>query len=624
MAKKNYENLSKQIVENVGGVENVSSLTHCVTRLRFKLKDNSKANKDKIKKINGVLSVVEGNGQFQVVIGNEVADVFDTVVRMYPIKTEGGSVQVEEKPTGNLLTRAFNTIAVIVNPIVIALAGAGMIKALLVILTTTLKVMNTTGSTYKILSAAGNSVFYFLPLFLAVSSARAFKCNPFISLAIVGALLEPNFTGLMKAAGDVKSFIGIPVVLMNYSGTLIPAILSILIYSRLERLLKRFIPKSIELFALSFAALIIMVPLTMIVIGPIGVYLANGIGNAVNFLSVKSGLFTGLIIGGGWTLLVMLGIHWGVVPVMINNISKQGFDYVRPMVAAATFASAGAAFGTFLKSRNRENRTFALSALAPALLGGITEPIIYGISVKYRRPFIAQIIGGAIAGAFMGAMHTKAIVYVFPALTTLPAFIGNTFVYYLIGISIAFFATAALTYILGFEEDINKDEGIDERDAAVTLVEDKKIDLNACVNGRVVKLEEVRDEVFSSKTMGDGIAILPTEGLLYAPISGVAVTVFPTGHAIGLKADNEIELLMHIGIDTVELHGKYFETFVKQGQRVEKGQPLVKFDLEKIKADGYDTTTMMIITNMDIVDEMAVLSNGTVSKDIEILSVRRK
>jgi len=247
------------------------------------------------------------------------------------------------------------------------------------------------------------------------------------------------------------------VVLMKYSGTLVPAIIAVLVYSKLEKLLKKFIPKSIELFALSFAALIIMVPLSVIVIGPVGVYLANAMGSFVNFMSAQNGLLTGLIIGGGWTLLVMIGIHWGVAPIMINNISTYGYDFIRPMVAAATFASAGAAFGVFMKAKRKETKAFALSTVVPALLGGVTEPIVYGISLKYKKPFIAQIIGGALAGAFMGAMHTKAFVYVFPALTTLPAFFGDTFVYYIIGIALAFTITAILTWILGIDELVDKE-----------------------------------------------------------------------------------------------------------------------------------------------------------------------
>lgn len=454
MAKKNYDELAKQIITLVGGEENITDLTHCVTRLRFKLKDNDKANQSSLKALDGVLSVIIGNGQFQVVVGNAVEDIFNTIIRLYPIKTERGN-ETTEKKSGNIVTRALNTMAAIVNPIVIALAGAGMIKALLVILTTTLGVLDSTGSTYMILSAAGNSVFFFLPLFLAFSSAKAFNCNPYISMAIVGALMEPNFTGLMENAGDVSYFMGIPVVLMKYSGTLVPAIIAVLVYSKLEKLLKKFIPKSIELFALSFAALIIMVPLSVIVIGPVGVYLANGIGSFVNYISMHNGLLTGMVIGGGWTLLVMIGIHWGVAPIMINNISTYGYDFIRPMVAAATFGSAGAAFGVFLKAKKKETKAFALSAVVPALLGGITEPIVYGISIKYKKPFIAQIIGGAIAGAFMGAMHTKAFVYVFPALTTLPAFFGDTFIYYIIGIILAFTITAVLTWILGIDESID-------------------------------------------------------------------------------------------------------------------------------------------------------------------------
>ncbi len=624
MAKKNYDELAKQIIAFVGGAENITDLTHCVTRLRFKLKDNAKADQKSLKALDGVLSVVMGNGQFQVVVGNAVEDIFNTIIKLYPIKTERGNETTEGK-SGNIVTRALNTMAVIVNPIVIALAGAGMIKALLVVLTTTLGVLDNTGSTYMILSAAGNSVFFFLPLFLAFSSAKAFNCNPYISMAIVGALLEPNFTGLMQNAGDVSSFMGIPVVLMKYSGTLVPAIIAVLVYSKLEKLLKKFIPKSIELFALSFAALIIMVPLSVIVIGPIGVYLANGIGDFVNFMSAQNGLLTGLIIGGGWTLLVMIGIHWGVAPIMINNISTYGYDFIRPMVAAATFGSAGAAFGVFLKAKKKETKAFALSAVVPALLGGITEPIVYGISIKYKKPFIAQIIGGAIAGAFMGAMHTKAFVYVFPALTTLPAFFGDTFVYYVIGIALAFIITAALTWILGIDESI--DGGKEEKAATINksdAIQNKECVLSAFAEGNVVKLEDVQDEVFASKTMGDGVGIVPDKGILYAPVEGKIATVFNTGHAVGLITDNGTEILLHIGINTVEMNGKGFKVCVTEGEKVKRGDVLVEFNIEGIKSAGYDTTTLLLITNTDEYENIEVITLGHVTQKDNLITTRRK
>lgn len=623
MAKKNYDELAKNIITFVGGVENITELTHCVTRLRFKLKDNTKANQNELKNLNGVLSVVIGNGQFQVVVGNTVEDIFNTIIRLYPIKTENSNDSPQEK-SGNILTRVLNTMATIVTPVVIALAGAGMIKALLVILTTTLGVLDNQGSTYMILAAAGNSVFYFLPLFLAFSSAKAFKCNPYISLAIVGALMEPNFTGLMENAGDVSYFIGIPVVMMKYSGTLVPAIVAILIYSKLEKFLKKIIPKSIELFALSFTALLIMVPLSVIVIGPVGVYLANAMGEIVNFLSVQNGLLTGLVIGGGWTLLVMIGIHWGIAPIMINNISSYGYDFIRPMVAAATFGSAGAAFGVFLKAKKKETKAFALSTVVPALLGGVTEPIVYGISVKYKKPFIAQIIGGALAGAFMGGMHTKAYVYVFPALTTLPAFFGDTFIYYIIGIILAFVISAVLTWILGIDEsEDDETKQISTFNPSIAS-QNKEIILSSFAEGELVKLETVQDEVFASKTMGDGVAIIPQKGILYAPCDATIETVFQTSHAIGMITDTKTEILLHIGINTVELNGKGFTPHVVDGQVVKKGDVLIEFDIEEIKKAGYDITTLLLITNTNEQETIEFTNLKYVMKTDNLITVRRK
>lgn len=617
MAKQNYDHLAKEIVFLIGGENNIVNLTHCVTRLRFKLKDETKTDENGLSKLKGVISIVKGNGQFQVVVGNAVEDIFNAIQRQYSI----GETEVkEEKKSGTLFTRALNMMSAILNPIVIALAGAGMIKALLVILTTTLGILDTSGGTYKILAAAGNSVFYFLPLFLAYSSAKAFKCNPYIALAIVATLMEPNFTKLMSKPGDMTSFLGIPVVLIGYSGSLVPAIVSILIYSKLEKVLKKFIPKNIELFALSFVALLIMVPLTIIVIGPIGVYLADQVGNLVNFLSVKNGLLTGAVIGAGWTFLVMLGVQWGVVPIMINNISTYGYDVIRPMIAAATFASAGAAFGVFLKAKNKENKAYALSATIPALLGGITEPIVYGISLKYKKPFIAQVIGGAIAGGFMGMMHTKAIVYVFPALTTLPAFLGETFVYYVIGITLAFVITAVITYFLGIDE--KDDIEIHEKNSSNTENEAEDIIIKSCIEGEAIELSKVKDEAFASGSIGKGVGIIPQKGVLYAPADGEISTVFVTGHAVGMVTDKEAEILMHIGINTVEMNGEGFTKKVKDGQKVKAGDILIEFDIEKIKKAGYDTTTMMVISNSEEYSDIGVLNLGEVKQNNDILIIR--
>ncbi|EME7221469.1 PTS glucose transporter subunit IIA [Enterococcus faecium] len=605
---KNYTQLSDSIIKQVGGEKNVISLYHCITRLRFKLKDVDVARKniESIKSLDGVLSVIEGNGQFQVVIGNNVSDVFSDIMSRYSIKNalenDGEEMQEEEK-TGNVVIRFFNVLSSIFNPIIIALAGAGMLKALLVVLTT-YNLLDGESSTYKILSAAGNSVFYFLPLFLAISAAKIFKVNMFISLAIVAALLEPNFTGLVTENGVTVDFFGIPAVLMGYSGTVIPAIVSIYVYSHVERLLKKIIPKSMEIFALSLVALLIMVPLTVLVIGPVGVTLGDGLGNAMNFISSKSGLLAGLLIGGGWTFLVMMGIHWGVVPIMVNNLATYGYDTLRPMIAAATFASAGVALGVFLKTRNKDVKGLALSSILPALLGGITEPIVYGISVKYKRPLIASTIVGGITGAFMGMMQTKAIVYVFPALTTLPAFFGDTFVYYLIGISVAFFGTAALTYVLGLGEEGTKEQLSESESEALEVV--------MPVEGDVITLDDVQDEVFSSRAMGDGLAVYPVTGDLVAPITGEVVTVFPTGHAFGIKTPAGTEVLVHIGLNTVDLAPGSFNIQIQAGDHVSRGQSIGKFDLNKIKDSGFDPTTMLIFTNKIKEEKLKIKDqNGT-------------
>lgn len=618
MSKKNYENLSRQIIENVGGLENIINLTHCVTRLRFKLKDDSKANKESLKNLSEVLSIIEGNGQFQVVVGPMVEDLYNTILKLFPIGNTKIAESSPEKQTGNIITRMFNAMAAIAQPMVIALAGAGMIKALLIILSNSLGILSNDSSTYKILASASNSVFYFMPLFLAYTSAVYFKCNPFVSLAIVSALLEPNFTGLIKNNGDMANFFGLPVVLMKYQGTFIAPILSVYVYSKLELILKKYIPKNIEIFALSFVALIIMVPLTVMVLGPIGVYLADYLGIAMNFLSDKNGLLSGLIIGAGWTFLVMIGVHWGVVPIMLGNLSNYGYDIVRPMIAAATFAAAGVALGVALKTKNRETKAFAFSTTVPALLGGITEPIVYGILVRYKKPFIALIVAGGIGGAFMGAMKTKAIAYVFPALTTLPAFAGPTFIYYIIGISISFFLGAILAYIIGIEE--KKTENLDIKSKGISKTEE--MILNSCINGSIVPLENVEDKAFSSRTIGDGVGIYPKEGVLYAPYDGIAEVVFPTGHAIILETKNGKNILMHIGINTVELEGNFFRPLIKQGDSVVKGQKLVEFNIKEIEKAGYNPTTIMLITELNEKEKVSVEITKEILKDNRLLTLR--
>lgn len=602
-----FTELSNRIVEHVGGEENVVELYHCMTRLRFKLKDFAKADKQQLEQLDGVITVVQGNGQYQVVIGNDVNAVYKEIIAQHDIKAAGeAKEEAKGEKSGNLITRFFNTMSGIMTPIVPALAGAGMLKAVLVILSTTLEVLSQDSSTYKILAAAGNSVFYFLPLLLAISTARHFGANMFVSLTIMGALLEPNFTGLMKSIGDVTSFIGIPVVLMSYTGTLIPAMLTIWVYSYLERYLKKIIPANIQMFAVPLLSLMIMVPLAAAAVGPVGVYLGNGIASGINYLSSSNGLIMGALIGGGWTLLVMFGLHWGIVPAMLNNLSLHGFDTIKPPSAAATFASSGAALGVFLKAKDKKLKAYALSALMPSILAGVTEPIVYGISVKLKRPLIAQIIGGVIGGAFIGAFHSTVLAYVFPAVTTLPAFATDTFVYFLIGITAAFVITAVLTYIFGFEEQVevgpsdrSKAESVQQQASSTPATDTQETGVSAPVSGQVIPLQEVSDPVFSSGAMGDGVAIIPEEGKIYAPVAGTVTSIAKSKHAIGITADDGFEILIHVGLNTVKLKGAPFVLKVTEQQQVREGELLMEFDLEAIRQAGLELTTPVIVTNLN-------------------------
>ncbi|MFC5735920.1 beta-glucoside-specific PTS transporter subunit IIABC [Cytobacillus gottheilii] len=612
-----YKQLAQSIVEGVGGENNVDSVYHCMTRLRFKLKNGNKLNKKDLEQLDGVVSVLYSNGQHQVVIGNHVAEVYKAITDQYNIDSAAtSSSQESEKKTSNPIARLFNIMSSIITPIVPTLAGSGMLKALLVIFTTYFG-MSEESSTYLILSAASNAVFYFFPLALAVSAAKTYGVNTFVSLAIMGALMEPKFTGLMQEVGDIVDFAGLPIVLMSYSGQIIPAILAIWLYSYLEKFLNKVIPKVIQMFAVPMISLLVMVPLTAGLIGPFGVYVGDGIATGIDMMSNTSGMLTGAIIGAGWTFLVMFGIHWGIVPAMLQNLTQTGFDTIRPPVANATFAQAGVAFGVFLKAKDKKLKSLALSSLAPALLAGVTEPIVYGLSVRLKRPMIAAVIGGTIGGAFAGAMNTTVMAYVFPALTTLPAFMTDTFAYYIISITIAFVLTAALTYILGFDEGTPASD-----DKVKPQTQNNKIDSNRSVvkspmSGKVVPLKEVNDQAFSTGAMGQGIAIIPAHGKVFAPVTGTVTTLFHTKHAIGLTADDGTEVLIHVGLDTVKLDSQHFTAHINQGDIVQEGQLLTEFDIEAIEKAGYELTTPIIITNSndysDVIEtEQSAVSNNDV------------
>jgi len=601
-----YNNLANRILELVGGEKNVCSVIHCATRLRFKLRDKKKANKVELEKLDGVLSVVESGGQFQVVIGSDVSDVYKEIIKIGNFGMKSDS----EEEKGSITSKIFGVISGSLSPLIPVLAGAGMLKALITVLTMT-HVLSTQSGTYSIMSAAANAVFYFLPIFLGITCAIKLDANPYVGGVIGAALLEPNLTALLLV-GKTTTFIGIPVVLMDYSSSVFPIFIAVSIFAMLERLLKKVIHKDVQMFLVPMLSMMVMVPLTVIAFGPFGVYTGSAIGTGITFLSGKSGILTGAVMGAAWTFLTVLGLHWGLVPIILANLAAGG-DPIIAMAAAAPFAQMGLAFGIFIKTRDKKLKTLAGATLLPGLLSGVTEPIIYGLLLRYKRtiPYVA--VGGAIGGAISGMLGVQQKVFAFPSALATPAF--SPMLLYVFAMTISFSIVALLTIIFGFEKQDKSSKSKVEA-GEVSLL--KKEVIVSPLTGEVKLLSEVNDPVFSSETMGKGIAIEPIIGEVLSPVDGIVTAIFPTKHAIGITSDGGVEILIHVGINTVQLEGKYFTQIVKQGAKVKQGDLLVKFDIKKIKEAGYQVITPVIITNTNnYVDILA--NNKKQIKNGEIL-----
>lgn len=451
-----FKNMAEGILKNVGGPDNIANMTHCATRLRLELKDPSKADDAAVKAVDGVVNVIDKAGQYQILIGIEVPKVYDEFENL----VNGSGVKVEKTNSssgeGSFINNVFSSISAIFSPLLPALAGSGILRGLL-ILATQLGLISETSGTYSILMAASMAVFYFLPVLLAFSSARRFGANPYISALIGGALLHPDFIALLGDVGNGArtSFFGIPVVLMNYNSTVVPIIFAIWAYSFLYKWLDKYIPETLKLVIVPLISLLVMVPLTAIVIGPLGVYGGEAIANVVNWLIERSGALTGVLIGGGWSVLVSFGIHWAVNPIMINNISQFGYDYICPLTFACNFAVIGTAFGVWLKARNQELKNFAMTGVVTIALSAIIEPTLFGMLVKNKKLFLAQIIGGAVGGAYLGLMKVATNAFVFGSVTTFPAFIINNanIINGVIGLGLSTVVGAILGYIFTKKDD---------------------------------------------------------------------------------------------------------------------------------------------------------------------------
>ncbi|AYJ40279.1 PTS beta-glucoside transporter subunit IIBCA [Lactiplantibacillus paraplantarum] len=592
-----YEAMNQAIIKGVGGPGNVKSVVHCATRLRFVLNDESKADDDAVKNIPGILQLVKKAGQYQLVIGNNVEDVYNELADMLDLDNQATTAD-SGKDNRNLFDKVIGTITGSIAPAIPLLAGAGMGKVLLLILTLT-GVLSDKSQTYQMLNLIFDTGYFFMPAFIGFSAAKIFKTNQYLGAFMGLVTVNPNWTALIAAAKPV-SFIGIPVQLVSYSATLITAILSVWMMSYIEKFVKKITPGMIKVFAEPMLIMLITAPLTFIVLGPIANLISMGIAAVSMFLYEHAGFIAIPLLAAAYPWLVSIGIHKALSPISIQLVATQGFDpIIRVVALCSNMSQAAASLAVGLKTKNKQLRALALSSTVTAYLGGITEPAMFGVNLKLKKPMYGAMIGGAIAGLFAGFMKMKAFIYVTPGLLSLPMWVSKTENFVVLAIAtivIASIATFVATWLIGFDDPVS-DETTKKEQAEADKVVTTKHTINSPVVGETRKLSEVNDETFASGVMGNGIAVIPSEGLVVAPADGIASAVFDTSHAIGIHLDNDADLLIHVGIDTVELHGKYFETLVKKGERFHEGQPLLKFDLEKIKAAGYDPTVMIIVLN---------------------------
>ncbi|RIL80797.1 PTS beta-glucoside transporter subunit IIABC [Staphylococcus cohnii] len=648
-----YENLAQEIVEKVGGEENINSLTHCITRLRFKLKDESKADTEFLKNHDEIVTVMQSSGQYQVVIGNHVPDVYDAITKVTHLDSASDD-QSQEKGSGNILNRFIDLISGIFQPILGILAAAGMIKGFSALFLA-LGWLTESSGTYQILFALGDALFYFFPVFLGFTAAKKFGSNHFIGMAIGAAIVYPTLVSAMEfgAKGahtlfggtifEVESnlsFLGIPVISMNYTSSVIPIIVAIYFASILERKLKRIIPDVVKTFFVPFFTLLIIVPITFIVIGPISSWVANWIGSGAINIYGLSPILAGLLLGAFWQVFVIFGIHWGMVAIMINNVSTSGYDIINPLIFAASFAQTGIVIGLFLKTKNTKLKSISLPAAISGIFG-VTEPAIYGVTLPRKKLFIYSCIISGLFSGFIGFAGTKMYFMGGLGIFGYTTFIGES------GLNFAFWATiiASLLAVLvgsivGYlvhsdkneqevqatapESEQKMDDAKNNASSASVdeaITEPKDDFIVSPVSGEMKNLELVDDPVFSSLAMGKGIAIKPSSDTIIAPFEATVESLFPTGHAIGLKSKNGTELLIHIGIDTVKLDGLGFKPLVGQGDTVTVNQPLIQFDSQKIQENAYDDTVMIVVTNTNATKDVVIEEQQTVKESDSLISV---
>ena len=640
-----YKALAQDIIRLIGGTENIRQLTHCATRLRFEFYDKGKADAKKIEALQGVISVVEKGGQFQIIIGNEVQSVFRAIKsEMKDTPHNDTPETVGEKPS--IVNRIISVISTTFTPVIPALIGGGMIKAVLSILVL-FSLVNETSSTYEIINFISDAPFYFMPVLLAYGAAMKFQCSPIMAMTLACALLHPTWNSVVEA-GESISFFGIPVVLVSYSSSVIPIILSVWILSYVEKFAEKYSPSVIKFFLKPLITMFISIPIALLVVGPLGNLLNDLVQAGADFLNARVSWLIPMLMGAFQPFLTLTGTAWAMTPIATSQISALGYEVVNgPGMLASNIAQGGATLAVAVKAKNKDLKQLASSSGFTAVMG-ITEPCLYGVLLKLKRPFVASMIGGAVGGIYAGISGLVRYSFVSPGLTAIPAFIGENpmnVVHAIITIIISFVAGFIAAWVLGFKEDGTPDaaaassgtaEGTDrisakeeenkgsrdsENSADNRSAHDSAV-IKAPTAGRAAALSEVNDDVFSQEVLGKGAAIFPEEGKVYAPADGTVTIFFETGHAIGMETDNGAEILIHVGIDTVNLQGKYFTPKAKVGDQVKAGDLLLEFDLDAIRKEGFDTVIPVIVTNTPDYQDISPACSGSIKPGDDFIALK--
>ncbi len=631
---RNYPKLAVQILEQVGGEKNIISATRCATRLRLVLRETPAGTKDKVAALPGVITVVESGGQFQVVIGAHVGEVHEALLANANLSADAASADV---PKQSIANRVIATMSAVFAPFVYILAGAGLLQGALILIRMVWPAFEGSG-TDQVFSFISWSPFHFLPIFIAVTAAKHFNVNLFVALFCAAALVNPSWNEMAGKItdGETIRLFGIALSNTTYTSTVLPPLFLVWFLSYLERFLKKYLKGSAENLLLPLISAIIMVPLTLLILGPLSAATANGIASGYNWLVDVAPAVAAAIIGGFWQVAVIFGIHWGITPVVLSNFEQYGYDSFQAFQTAAVVAQVGAATGVFLKTKSKVMRGVSGSAAITGIFG-ITEPTIYGVTLRLKRPFLLACIAGAAGAITISLFGSRYYAYAgLPGMLTIVNASSDTNPSSLIGMGvgclIAFVGAALLVYLVGFDDPVDpvEDDAVAEEEVA-TLGEsdraayesaldaaEKAVVVASPLTGRAMPMSAVPDPVFASGAMGKGVAVEPSVGKVVAPFDGTVVTVLPSKHAVGLISSDGIELLIHVGIDTVQLKGEHYTSHVAARQKVKKGDLLIEFDIDAIKAAGYSTVTPVIVTNSKKFSDVlpAPVAEATAGEDI--------